>query len=175
MHCTGHAPVSGLWPSPRNASYRHTVCMSDTGQCNACTTRQYLKSNNSLGFLIFLVTAWFAHPDTRCERSKVKRIPNTSQQAAFHLDSCVYATGQAVTWVKTRPLKASCHLPGAAPIKGVAASIALIWTLASPHAKFLLLWLCLGGRSPRGSRLVWTSYCSLAYCYSSLCLSSTCM
>ena len=35
-----------------------------------------------------------------CERSKVKQKPNSSQWVAFQLDSWIYATGQAATWVK---------------------------------------------------------------------------
>ena len=50
-----------------------------------------------LFMVLFSSYSVFAHLDARRERSKVKQIPSSPQQAAFQLDSRVYATGQAAT------------------------------------------------------------------------------
>ena len=63
---------------------------------------------------------------------------NCPQWTAFQLDSCICATGQAATPVKHENETVEGQLPSARlPFNKRRDSIALIWTLASPHANYL--------------------------------------
>ena len=93
------------------------ACNSGTGMCNAYTMRQYHKVH-SLGFfdlrlLFSLVTAWFAHLDAHCEKSKIKWKQfftagrfSTRRSCLCHRPGCNMNEN-----TKTRLSKTSCHLP----------------------------------------------------------------
>ena len=91
-----------LWFQISRSSWQ-TISTVDTCNNIGTTWQLYLKASIVLDFQFKALISSYSmitHLNGHCDWSKVKWRPTCSQQVAFQLDNCIYATGQPATWVK---------------------------------------------------------------------------